>query len=153
MKFVLITFLTCFLFISCSQSSNTEKLKQEIISTDKAMSDLAVQEGFLKAILYYADDNITKLNDGQYPIIGKREYEKIYGNKSGSKSITWEPLYAEVAKSGELGYTWGNWKFAGKDTTIYGNYFTVWKKQNDGKWKVALDGGNTTPPPINKSID
>ena len=64
MKFVLITFLTCFLcmiiFISCSQPSSTEKLKQEIISTDKAMSDLAVQEGFFKAILYYADDNITQ---------------------------------------------------------------------------------------------
>ena len=27
------------------------------------------------------------------------------------------------------------------------NYFTVWKKQGDGSWKVKLDGGNNTPKP------
>lgn len=150
---VLICSFCTFFFISCAQNSNMKELKQEIIATDKAMSDLAAQKGFLKAILYYADENITKFNDGQYPIVGKQEYEKVYGKNAGPKSISWEPLYVDVAKSGELGYTWGNWKFARKDTTIYGNYFTVWKKQNDGKWKVALDGGNTTPPPVNKSAN
>jgi ketosteroid isomerase-like protein len=111
------------------------------------MSDLAVKEGFLKAIHYYADENIVKLNEGEHPIVGKKHYEETYGDKEGPKSLTWEPLYAEIAESGELGYTWGNWKFVQKDTTLYGNYFTVWKKHKDGSWKVALDGGNTTPPP------
>ena len=59
--------------------------------------------------------------------------------------MTWEPVKAEVARSGELGYSWGNWKFVKTDTTFYGNYFTVWKRQKGGKWKVALDGGNSTP--------
>ena len=133
--------------ISYSQSSDTEQLRSKIIEADKAMSDLAEKEGFLKAIHYYADENIVKLNDGQYPIVGKKQYEETYGDNVGPKSLTWEPVYAEVAESGELGYTWGNWKFVQKDTTYYGNYFTVWKKQQDGSWKVALDGGNTTPPP------
>jgi hypothetical protein len=30
----------------------------------------------------------------------------------------------------------------------YGNYMSVWKKQDDGSWKFVLDGGNTTPPPV-----
>jgi ketosteroid isomerase-like protein len=140
---------SCFIMLSlsCSRLSDTEQLKEEIIRTDKAMSDLAAKEGFLKSILFYADENIVKLNDGAYPIVGKKVFEESYANKPGPKSLTWEPLNVEAAESGELGYTWGNWKFIGKDTTLYGNYFTVWKKQKDGSWKVALDGGNSTPPP------
>jgi len=141
-----ICLLNMVIVMSCNQYSDTEQLKQEIIKTDKAMSDLAVKEGFLKAILFYADDNIVKLNEGTYPVIGKKAFEELYGNKPGPKTLTWEPLKAEAANSGELGYTWGNWKFEQQDTILYGNYFTVWKKQTDGTWKVALDGGNTTPP-------
>jgi ketosteroid isomerase-like protein len=133
--------------MSFGQSSDTDQLKNKIMETDKDMSDMAVKDGFLKAIHYYADENIVKLNEGEHPVVGKKKYEEIYGDKPGPKTLTWEPLNAEVAESGELGYTWGNWKFGLKDTTIYGNYFTVWKKQKDGSWKVALDGGNTTPPP------
>jgi len=136
-----------FAFISCNQNPDTKHLEEEIISTDKAMSDLAVQEGFMRAILHYADSNLVKFNDGNYPAIGKKAFEELYKDKPGPKTLTWEPVKAEVAKSGELGYTWGNWKFELKDTTYYGNYFTVWKLQNEGTWKVALDGGNTTPPP------
>ena len=140
--------LCSLIIVSCNtRQSDTKQLEQEIIHTDKAMSQLAVKEGFLNAILHYADDNIVKLNDGSYPVIGKKAFEELYRNKTGPKTLTWEPLKAEVAKSGELGYTWGNWKLERKDTTFYGNYFTLWKLQKDGKWKVALDGGNTTPPP------
>jgi len=61
-----------FAFISCNQNPDTKHLEEEIISTDKAMSDLAVQEGFMRAILHYADSNLVKFNDGNYPVIGKK---------------------------------------------------------------------------------
>ena len=145
----LASFSSIFIMTFCNtKQPDTEQLKQKIINADKAMSNLAVKEGFLKAILHYADDDIVKLNDGSYPVIGKKAYGDLYGDKAGPKALTWEPLKAEVAKSGELGYTWGNWKYELKDTTYHGNYFTVWKLQQDGSWKVALDGGNTTPPPL-----
>lgn len=132
---------------SCRQYSDSNLLKEDIIKTDKAMSDLAVKEGFMRSISHYADENIVKLNEGAHPILGKKMFDEMYADNPGPKSLTWEPIYAEVSESGELGYTWGNWKFAGKDTALYGNYFTVWKKQKDGTWKVVLDGGNSTPPP------
>ena len=113
------------------------------------MSDFAEKEGFFKAIIFYADDDMVKFSDGQFPVVGKMTFIEKYGDKAGPKTLTWEPIDAEVANSGELGYTWGNWKFVQKDTTYYGNYFTVWKKQIDGKWKVVLDGGNSTPPLTN----
>jgi ketosteroid isomerase-like protein len=46
-----------------------------------------------------------------------------------------------------LGYTWGSYEFLSKDKdgnqhVERGKYTTVWKKQTDGSWKVALDMGN-----------
>lgn len=133
---------------ACSKrDNNTEILRQQIVQTDKLMSDMAVKEGFFRALNYYADEDFVKLNEGNYPVVGKKAFEELYKNNPGPKSLTWEPLKAEVAESGELGYSWGNWKFILTDTILYGNYFTVWKRKPDGIWKMALDGGNGTPPP------
>ena len=111
------------------------------------MSALAAKEGFHKALLAYADDNVVKPQDGELPVIGKTALEKYWSDKPETKELSWEPFKAEAARSGELGYTLGNWKLVLKDTVLYGNYYTVWKKMPDGKWKFAVDGGNSTPAP------
>ena len=111
------------------------------------MSDMAAKEGFFKTLLAYADDSVVKPKEGELPVIGKEALTAYLSAKMDTKAITWEPFKAEAAKSGELGYTLGNWKFVTKDSVFYGNYYTVWKKQSDGKWKFVVDGGNNTPPP------
>lgn len=105
------------------------------------------KEGFHKTLLLYADDSVVKPQEGQLPVIGKQALIKYWAGKDETKDISWSPYKAEASKSGELGYTLGNWKFVTKDTTLYGNYYTIWKKQNDGKWKFIVDGGNNTPSP------
>lgn len=151
MKKIILLFLCSAVIASCSNSKTDKaKAEQEIIKADRDMSALATQEGFLKALLQYADKDVVKLNDGVMPIVGKDAFAKSVGDKTGTKSLTWEPVKVEVAQSGELGYSWGNWKWSEKDTTYYGNYFTVWKKQADGSWKFVLDGGNNTPNPATK---
>lgn len=62
-------------------------------------------------------------------------------------SLLWEPQRAEVAESGELGYTWGLYTLVysgddGEDVTEIGKYLNIWKKQADGMWRVAIDMGN-----------
>ncbi len=135
-------------FISCQQHiNNTAQYKQQMIKADSAMNEMAAKEGFNNAILFYADTNIVKFEGEQLPLIGKAAFAKSFNKNTDLKTISWKPVNAEVAQSGDLGYTWGNWKLVAGDTTYYGNYFTAWKKQKDGSWKVALDGGNSTPKP------
>jgi len=148
MKTISLFFCFAILISSCSQSNqNSNQLEEEITKTDLAMSSLAVKEGFLISLYKYADEDFVKLNEGNHPVIGKRAYKELYKDKPGPKTLTWKPVKGIVAISGELGYTWGNWKFVLPDTTVYGNYFTVWKKQPGGNWKMLLDGGNGAPPP------
>lgn len=70
--------------------------------------------------------------------------------------ISWNADKAEVARSGELGYTSGTYQMSfndpsGKEATDKGKYVTVWKKQADGSWKVMLDIFNTDLPPAGAS--
>lgn len=123
----------------------SEESKKEIINADLAMSDLATKEGFNASLLAYADDSVVKPSEGEFPVIGKENLVKYWAGKEDTKSITWKPFRAEAAKSGEMGYTLGNWKFVTKDSTFYGFYYTIWKKQHDGNWKFVVDGGNGTP--------
>jgi len=67
-------------------------------------------------------------------------------------SLTWTPIKAEMAASGDLGYTYGNYIYTaknkeGKLVTSYGKYTSIWKKQKDGQWKVVVDVGNSSPSP------
>lgn len=66
--------------------------------------------------------------------------------------IVWHAKKAEVARSGELGYTSGSYEMSfrqprGKLFFDKGKYVMVWKKQADGAWKVAFDISNSDLPP------
>lgn len=53
-------------------------------------------------------------------------------------SLVWWPLWAGIARSGELGFSTGPIEVGGKRTQ---HYFTIWQKQADGGWKWVYDGG------------
>ena len=142
-----ITFLAL-LFCACEPNNELRtKAIEEILAVDKSASKTAAEIGFNHAILHFAGDGFVKFNEGAYPIIGKLAFaEKIMAQKDIT-TLTWEPVEAEASSSGDLGFSWGNWKFVTADTTYYGNYFTAWKKNKNGAWGMILDGGNNTPAP------
>ena len=59
--------------------------------------------------------------------------------------LTWRPLYAEIASSGDLGWTTGPWEWREKPSDsapqATGHYLTIWKQQADSTWKFVLDIG------------
>ena len=56
--------------------------------------------------------------------------------------LTWYPVLADVAQSGDLGYTTGPWTLLQNDRPqSSGEYVTVWRKQPDGQWKFVVDMG------------
>ena len=67
---------------------------------------------------------------------------KAEAAKARPNVIRWKPLRADVAASGDLGYTWGVAESGpGKTGPFkpYGIYVTIWKRQTDGKWKFVYD--------------
>ncbi len=145
-------FLVSILFVGGCMETNDKNLKEkyteEIKQTDLDFSALSESEGVTKAFIKYSDEDVVMLRDKKFPILGKKELEDYYNARPDDGSVlTWYPIKAEAAESGEIGYSFGNWKYKTKDTTLFGNYISVWRKNSNGEWKYILDGGVTTPAP------
>jgi ketosteroid isomerase-like protein len=54
------------------------------------------------------------------------------------RTLKWWPVWAGIAKSGDLGFTMGPYT---SGETRFGHFFTVWAKQRDGAWRWLYDGG------------
>jgi ketosteroid isomerase-like protein len=64
-------------------------------------------------------------------------------------SLRWEPARADIAASGDLGWTTGRFVSEGVDdngqpTRGEGRYVSIWRRAADGSWKVVMDLGNPT---------
>ncbi len=64
----------------------------------------------------------------------------------GGPSLEWWPDTATVFPTGNLGFTTGHYLYKGKDkegkpVEGRGNYLTVWRKGEDGKWRATVDIG------------
>jgi ketosteroid isomerase-like protein len=65
--------------------------------------------------------------------------QAVYGAAPTSKTrLVWWPLWAGIARSGDLGFTTGPYTVNDRPGAWY---FTVWAKQPDGGWKWLFDGG------------
>jgi ketosteroid isomerase-like protein len=112
----------------------------------------AAEKGADGYMSYYADDAVEVPN-GADAIHGKANIAKTMGFLNDKKNqLVWTPVYADISSAGDLGYTSGTFEFRsqdkdGKPTVDYGKYTSIWKKQGDGSWKVALDMGNASPAP------
>ena len=113
---------------------------------DIEMSQTAKREGFNTALLSRATEDFVKITEGMPATIGRQAFLNQTDGQPGPTTVQWWPVGVRVASSGDLGYTWGNWKWTTRDTVYHGNYFSAWRKTEEGKWQLILDGGNTTPP-------
>jgi ketosteroid isomerase-like protein len=67
-------------------------------------------------------------------------------------SLRWEPQRAEIAASGDLGWTTGTYVSAsvgedGETVRGEGRYVSIWRRAADGSWRVVMDLGNPTETP------
>jgi ketosteroid isomerase-like protein len=144
-KYWLLLLLAAFLLgaLANSQSDGAAVLTKMEHEFMQAAADRGSQ-GYLS---YYADDAVEVPN-GHGFLMGKPEIAKTMGFlDSPDNHLTWSPVGGGVAASGDLGYTYGTYEFSSKDkggkpVVSHGKYTTIWKKQQDRTWKVALDMGN-----------
>lgn len=135
-------------FYSCSENrmNKPETTKEQILQADRDFSAMSAKQGMKTAFLSYAHDSVVMLRDNGMPITGKMALEKQYqGLTDSTFTLLWEPLFADISQSGELGYSYGIFTLTPKDTSQkpeQGTYCTIWKKDNSGNWRFVLDTGN-----------
>jgi ketosteroid isomerase-like protein len=142
--------LSLFLFASCKSKIDIEQEQEALLQTDIEFAQTSVERGAVEAFYQYLTDDALQLPNNAEPVMG-RDIIRESMQKAPEVLLTWKPQKAEVARSGDLGYTWGTYEVKsqgpnGEEIIRYGKYLNIWKKQADGKWKVSVDMGNSSPP-------
>jgi ketosteroid isomerase-like protein len=120
--------------------TDNEKALIEMEQTDIAFSEYSRMNGMHNAFLHYIVDDGVLLQPNTAPIIGADAIQVISSMNDSSLQLTWIPSGGEVASSGDMGYTFGTFLLKSDSLTVKeGSYVTIWKKQNDGKWKFVLE--------------
>jgi len=103
---------------------------------------MSAEKGMKTAFEAYLDSNGILLRPDHLPITGNSAFEYLQQVNDSSFTLTWEPMGADMAASGDLGFTYGVYTLSLQDTSYKGTYVSIWKKQKDGSWKYVLDTGN-----------
>jgi len=123
---------------------NMVDYKAAMIQADRDFSKLSEEKGMKYAMIQFIDGRGVLLRPNTLPIVGGDAINFISQANDSSYTMTWEPNGGSIAKSGELGYTYGVYSLrpTNKDTVFYGTYVSIWKREPDGNWKFVLETGN-----------
>ncbi len=137
---VIKTLLSALLLLSvgCTpqQGVDREAELDAILQADRAWSETPPNVDDFAA--FFTSDGISQ--GGGAP--EARGYDAIRANAPGA--VEWMASEGDVSACGDLGYSIGTFTetesdSAGNTVETTGKYVTIWKKQEDGSWKVAVD--------------
>jgi len=115
-----------------------------------ATAEIGVRDGFLT---FFADDSISIVPgaDGSKvtvvparPGLESRPEPKL----PLPAQLIWEPFTGQVSSDGTLGWLTGGYAsltVTTREIVARGAYFSVWKRQTNGTWRVWLDEGISLP--------
>ena len=138
MKKLLIAGLT----ISLCLQLHAQKTIDGLVAAERAFAQYALDKNVKQAFLQFADSTGLQFAEGK-PIKSTELWAKREENKTVLK---WQPQFAEIAASGDLGYTTGPWTFQNTATDTIagrGQYTTVWHAAENGEWKFLVDFGHS----------
>lgn len=164
MKQVISVFLALALIIFFSQCTPQSSSKEQSSATDQKADEAAlltadsgwsVATGSKNSAAFssYLMDDVVGMAPNAPVQNGKDAFTKLMEQFFAVPGffVKWQATKAVIAKSGDIGYTYGAYNLVlndstGKQMTDTGKYSTVWKKQTDGSWKVAIDIFNSDLP-------
>ena len=136
-------FITLFFW---SEAQTIHPNLQSLVEAEWAFINLAKETNTRDAFWAQFTDETIVFGEG--PVNAKKSYEN---QKTNASWLKWEPIYSDIAASGDFGYNTGPWEFRTVKTdekaVAFGHFVSLWKRQEDGIWKLLLDIGIDHPKP------
>jgi len=141
-------FLLASMISLATQEKGLSPAFSSMVATERAFAKMAGTHGVRDSfITFFADDGI---NFTPHPVKTRQDLMSSPAPSSLPPiTLNWTPIYGDIASSEDLGYNTGPFliedKSPAKRPGRHGMFFSVWRKQPDGSWKVVLDMGAGTP--------
>jgi hypothetical protein len=144
----------CVLAVVFFQSPADPQPLQRMVATERAFAASALELGVRDAFLTYFGDDAVSIQAG-----ADGAHATVVPAKNGLRQspqaklplgvqLMWQPFTGHVSSDGTLGWLTGgyaNLNVVTKGVGGKGAYFSVWKHQGDGTWRVWLDEGISLP--------
>ena len=133
------------------QQTDIKSEENAVRQADMDWSKAAAAKDVDKVVSFYAEDGAIYAPNA--PLAAGRPAIKVEWtgmmNLPGFM-VNWVPSRVEVARSADLAWSTGTYTLTssvpGGSGTDHGKYVAVWKKQQDGSWKVEADIFNSDLP-------
>jgi len=101
----LILFITTLIFSALAFGADLKDALDSLVQAERGFARLSVEKGMRDAFLANLNDQSILFRPQAVP--GKAWMEK---SPPIAAQLSWEPAFADIAKSGDLGYTTGPWQ-------------------------------------------
>jgi ketosteroid isomerase-like protein len=137
--------------LAADQAREDPHALERMVATERAFaaatSELGVRDGFLT---FFAGDSVQIRRGPAVSLVPARETlaAQPLSKLPLANRLLWAPFTGHVSADGQLGWLTGGYVLrseAKQDVASQGAYFSVWKRQPDGTWRVWLDEGIGTP--------
>lgn len=136
--------------VAFTQNESLSPALRSLVEAERAFARTSVEKGVRDSFFeFFAEDGI---NFTPHPTNTRESIRKSQPPATRPPmTLNWEPAFADISQAGDLGYTtgpfWVTDQSPEKRPARHGFYFSIWKKQADGQWKVVIDAGVPTPAP------
>jgi ketosteroid isomerase-like protein len=117
---------------------------QTIVDNERAFERAAIEHGTRAGFLEYLAESAVIL--APQPVPGRASTES---QPAPGSPLRWRPDLAQISGGGDFGWASGPFLSYAHSTdelpVAAGHYLTVWRREADGGWRVALDGGVAYP--------
>ncbi|MDB5121575.1 MAG: hypothetical protein JWN56_2793 [Sphingobacteriales bacterium] len=138
MKYILVFSLLSLTFYTTNAQISNGKVNS-LVAAENYFESLVVSKGMKKGFSAVCDENTIVFRPD--PVKALQFYKKA---KADSSQLLWRPAFAKISKSGDWGFTTGPYTYKSSATaqeTFFGQYVSVWRMNEKGVWKLALDAG------------
>jgi ketosteroid isomerase-like protein len=112
---------------------------ETLIEAERAFASRSVTSGTRAAFLEFLAEDAIVFDAG--PVNG----EMFWSAQSEAPTVlSWRPVVGGISADGGMGFTSGPWELradADSPPARWGHFVSVWKRGEDGNWRVAADGG------------
>lgn len=114
--------------------------KEALLEADREFARASSGGGFEQSLSAFVTPDVRLLRTSQQPMTGIDFVQAAHSERPGT--LTWNPIGGDVSRTGDLGYTYGEYVYTSpgsSGTGEQGNYVRAWRREPDGTWKVVVE--------------
>jgi ketosteroid isomerase-like protein len=145
-----------FIFFSLAASLANADLAHDVACREIGFSK-SIESRDLEAFKAFLDEDARFISDRP-----RRGIEEIAAGWSvfipeDGPRIKWRPQFVEVLEDGTLALTRGPYRYratneSGEELVVWGTFNSVWRRKDDGSWKVVFDAGGAAAEPPSDEV-